>query len=242
VISIRTSSAELTKRIVNGVRIPLQEDFASNVSVRVSQFTRYGLDEDIAHWASLKVTPFTGILSATTMLTNKSYKDIEKRPTSLIIRRMTEDDLEAVERIEQHVFLSPWSHRAFLYELKENQFALPLVAVVDERIRGYIVAWIVADELHIGTVAVDETWRRRGVAKILLEKIFRIANERQCTRAYLEVRRSNESAQKLYERLGFHAVGVRQKYYTPQQEDAIVMAKPLNGAPADGGEEENGLV
>jgi ribosomal-protein-alanine N-acetyltransferase len=176
------------------------------------------------------------------MRTKESCEVIKKSTSSLAIRHMTEDDLAAVEGIEQRSFLSPWSHRAFMYEIKENRFAVPLVAVVDERICGYIVAWVVTDELHIGTVAVDESWRRRGVAQILLEKVFQIAFERKCARAYLEVRRSNVSAQKLYEQLGFQPVGVRPKYYTPQQEDAIVMAKPLNGAPVDGSEEDNGLV
>ena len=170
------------------------------------------------------------------------YKDCEKRPAPLVIRRMAEDDLTTVEGIEQRSFLSPWSHRAFMYEIKENQFAVPLVAVVDVRICGYIVAWVVTDELHIGTIAVDESWRRRGIAKLLMDEVFKIAMARQCNRAYLEVRRSNESAQKLYERLGFQAVGVRPKYYTPQQEDAIIMARPLNGAPENGSEEDNGLV
>jgi len=161
---------------------------------------------------------------------------------ALTLRRLTINDLDMVEKIEQNVFQSPWSRRAFLYEIKENQFAIPLAVIIDEKICAYIVAWTVTDELHIGTIAVDEPWRRRGIAKILLEEVFQIANKRQCTRAYLEVRRSNESAQKLYARLGFHAIAVRPKYYALQQEDAIVMARPLNGAPVHGSEEDNGLV
>jgi ribosomal-protein-alanine N-acetyltransferase len=164
---------------------------------------------------------------------NKRYLDI---------RRMTEADLDVVMRIEYSVFMSPWSRRAFLYEIDENQLAIPMVAVVDGKICGYLVGWTVEDELHLGTVAVDEEWRRKGIATDLLHEIFRIAQQRRCNRAYLEVRRSNVSAQKLYERLGFQPVGVRPKYYTPQQEDAIIMAKPLNGAPKDGSEEDNGLV
>jgi ribosomal-protein-alanine N-acetyltransferase len=158
------------------------------------------------------------------------------------LRRMTEDDLDAVDRIERSVFQSPWSRRAFLHELKESRISVALVASVDEKICGYIVVWFVTDELHIGTVAVDAAWRRRGIATTLLKEVFRISKERQCKRAYLEVRRSNVSAQKLYDSFGFRAVGVRPGYYSPQQEDAIIMAKPLHGAPADGGEENNGLV
>jgi ribosomal-protein-alanine N-acetyltransferase len=166
----------------------------------------------------------------------------EKSTSSLVIRRMTEDDLEAVERIERAAFLSPWSHRAFLYELKENQNAVPLVATIDGKICGYIVAWMVTDELHIGTVAVDESWRRRGIGSMLVQKIFEMARKQRCTRAFLEVRRSNEGAQKLYEVLGFRAIGVRPNYYAPQQEDAILMAMPLAGTPVNGSEEDNGLV
>lgn len=159
-----------------------------------------------------------------------------------VLRRMTASDVDAVDRIEQRVFLSPWSRRAFLHEVNDNPHAVPLVAVRDGVLCGYLVAWVVTDELHIGTIAVDEAWRRRGVAKRLLQEIFQIARQRRCTRAFLEVRRSNVSAQKLYEVLGFRPIGVRPKYYAPQQEDAIVMAKPLHGGPEDGGEEDNGLV
>ena len=156
---------------------------------------------------------------------------------ALRIRRMTEDDLDIVMRIEQSVFLSPWSRPAFVNEISENQLAVPLVAVVDKMICGYLVAWVVMDELHIGTIAVDKAWQRHGIATILLKEIFQIALSSKCRIAYLEVRQSNLAAQRLYERFGFQRIGIRPKYYSPQHEDAIVMAKPLVG-----GEEENGLV
>jgi ribosomal-protein-alanine N-acetyltransferase len=155
---------------------------------------------------------------------------------------MTENDLDTVERIEHSTFVSPWTRRSFLYELQENQNAVALVAVSDGRICGYIVAWIVTDELHIGTVAVEDSWRRRGIARMLLQEVIHMARTKQCARAFLEVRRSNEAAQKLYDALGFRAYGVRPNYYTPQPEDAILMAMPLPGTPVNGSEEDNGLV
>lgn len=153
------------------------------------------------------------------------------------IRRMTENDLDVVDRIEQGAFIAPWSRRAFAHEVTENQIAIPLVATMGGMICGYVVAWAAAHELHIGTIAVHPAWRRRGIARCLLEEIFRQAQKRRCRRAYLEVRRSNAAAQKLYERLGFQFFGVRRNYYALQHEDAIVMSKPLVC-----GEGENGLV
>lgn len=157
--------------------------------------------------------------------------------TSLRIRRMREDDLDAVERIEHAAFVAPWSRRAFAHEVSESHAALPLVATMGRAVCGYVVAWPVADELHIGTVAVHPAWRRRGIARRLLEEMFWLARQRQCRRAYLEVRRSNVAAQKLYERLGFQFFGVRRGYYEAQNEDAIVMSKSFASR-----EGEDGLV
>lgn len=156
---------------------------------------------------------------------------------TLSMRRMKEDDLEAVERIEHASFPVPWSRQAFAYEVTESTISLPLVAAIAGTVCGYVVAWTVADELHIGTIAVHPAWRRRGVARLLLEEILRLARERLCRRAYLEVRRSNVAAQKLYKRLGFECSGVRRHYYAPKQEDALVMSRQFLSD-----EGENGLV
>jgi ribosomal-protein-alanine N-acetyltransferase len=155
---------------------------------------------------------------------------------------MTENDLDTVERIEQGSFLSPWSRRAFAHEIFENQCAIPLVAVVQGQICGYLVAWIIADELHIGNIAVDKSWQRQGLAARMLTKTFRMAQSRQCRMAYLEVRRSNLAAQGLYEKFGFQRVSIRPRYYTTQSEDAMVMSRLVKGMSLDGGEDDDGLV
>ncbi len=155
---------------------------------------------------------------------------------------MTEDDLDAVERIEQGLFLSPWSRRAFSHEISENQCAVPLAAVIQDKICGYLVAWIITDELHIGNIAVDKLWQRQGVAARMLTKVFRLAQLRQCRMAYLEVRRSNLAAQRLYEKFGFQRIGIRPRYYAMQSEDAMVMSKLVKSMSLEGGEEDDGLV
>jgi [ribosomal protein S18]-alanine N-acetyltransferase len=95
-----------------------------------------------------------------------------------------------------------------------------IVATVEDRLAGFAVARrTAADELEILNVAVDPSFRRRGVARMLVGQL--LANFRG--NAYLEVRASNIAARKLYHSLGFEAVGVRSNYYDTPGESAIVM-------------------
>ena len=153
------------------------------------------------------------------------------------LRRMTVADLPEVLSLENDAFQAPWSRRAFLHEINNNPAALPMVATIEGRTVGYLVAWMVADEAHIATLAVAAGWRRQGIGRILLEHVLQLAQGQRCRAAYLEVRRSNHAAQALYAALGFQHLGVRPRYYAPQQEDALVMVKRIHE-----GEEEHGLV
>jgi ribosomal-protein-alanine N-acetyltransferase len=95
-----------------------------------------------------------------------------------------------------------------------------IVATVEDRLAGFAVARrTAADELEILNVAVDPSFRRRGVARMLVGQL--LANFRG--NVYLEVRASNIAARKLYHSLGFEAVGVRSNYYDTPGESAIVM-------------------
>ena len=79
------------------------------------------------------------------------------------------------------------------------------------------------DEFHINNLAVDPTWRRVGVARALLTHVLSEGVRLGAHRATLEVRRSNEAAQKLYANFGFSVAGVRRDYYTNPVEDALVL-------------------
>jgi ribosomal-protein-alanine N-acetyltransferase len=95
-----------------------------------------------------------------------------------------------------------------------------MVATIQDRLAGFAVARrTAADELEILNVAVDPPFRRRGVARRLVEQL--LANFRG--NVYLEVRASNVAARKLYHSLGFEAIGVRNDYYQAPGESAIVM-------------------
>jgi ribosomal-protein-alanine N-acetyltransferase len=88
---------------------------------------------------------------------------------------------------------------------------------------AYCACWMVFDELHINSLAVDPTWRRQGVARRLLRHVLRESAEAGARSATLEVRRSNDAARALYESLGFRVEGVRAGYYQEPREDALVL-------------------
>ncbi|MBI3609056.1 MAG: ribosomal protein S18-alanine N-acetyltransferase [Nitrospirae bacterium] len=135
---------------------------------------------------------------------------------------MTERDLDEVLAIERTSFSNPWTEGMFLAELRENPFAQFLITVRDGAIIGYAGGWLIVDELHLLNLAVHPDFRRRGVADQLVDRLFRCGGGR-ITKASLEVRRSNGAAIALYERFGFHSVGVRPRYYMDPSEDALVM-------------------
>jgi len=144
------------------------------------------------------------------------------------IVKMELSHLDEVIEIERSSFSDPWSYRMFVSELK-SPHTIYFVALSDNKVIGYVGGWIVLNELHITNLAVAGTHRGRGIANILLDKLFVVAIERGCDIAYLEVRASNTPAQNLYNKLGFEVAYVRKGYYTKPIEDALVMVKRLRG-------------
>ena len=88
---------------------------------------------------------------------------------------------------------------------------------------GFCSFWRVLDELHINNLAVAASHRRRGIATALLMHVLKEGARLGAHRATLEVRRTNDVARQLYERLGFATSGVRRGYYTNPVEDALVL-------------------
>jgi ribosomal-protein-alanine N-acetyltransferase len=81
--------------------------------------------------------------------------------------------------------------------------------------------------MQIGNLAVAPDFRGKGIAKLLMNRILEIANERECDCVFLEVRESNQPARVLYESFGFKVVGRRVGYYRNPYENAILMTKEL---------------
>jgi [ribosomal protein S18]-alanine N-acetyltransferase len=133
-------------------------------------------------------------------------------------------NLDAVLAIEEESFTSPWTREMYLAEL-DNAGVSYCYLACDENgaALGFCSFWRVLDELHINNLAVAARYRRRGVGTALLNYVLDEGRRLGARRASLEVRRSNESARLLYERLGFTAAGVRRAYYTNPVEDALIL-------------------
>jgi ribosomal-protein-alanine N-acetyltransferase len=93
---------------------------------------------------------------------------------------------------------------------------------------GLLIAWLVADELHVLSLATLPPYRRQGVGRALLAAAVDFARERRVRLVLLEVRRSNRAAIRLYRAAGFSAMGIRPSYYADNQEDAIDMTLVLD--------------
>jgi len=100
------------------------------------------------------------------------------------------------------------------------------VAATQERILGVVGLWCMMGEGHIVTIAVREAYRRQGIGELLVVAIMDAAQEAGQDGVTLEYRISNHGARKLYEKYGFMQVGVRARYYSDNQEDAVLMSTP----------------
>ena len=144
----------------------------------------------------------------------------------LLVRRASLADVTAIWAIEQASFPTPWSRWTFLAELGHgNSHTLVAGPAPPQpwQTWGYLIFWVVLDEMHILNLAVAPDRRRRGIARRLLAEGLAQARELGAALAWLEVRTSNLAAQALYESFGFREVGRRPGYYEDTREDAILL-------------------
>jgi ribosomal-protein-alanine N-acetyltransferase len=166
---------------------------------------------------------------------------------ALVVEPMRVEQLDQVRRIERACFPTPWPRNAYRREIEKNERAHYLVVRTssapapeprrrqfplsnllfgrsDTRdVVAYSGVWVMLDEAHITTIAVDPDYRRLGLGQLLIIQMARIALRAQATRMTLEVRMSNEGAQRLYRKYGFSDGGVRPRYYSDDFEDALIM-------------------
>jgi ribosomal-protein-alanine N-acetyltransferase len=94
---------------------------------------------------------------------------------------------------------------------------------VERSIVGYVSFWLMADEAHITSIAVRESYRRKGIGELLIIAAINMASELKADVVTLEVRSTNLSAQALYNKYGLNKVGIRRRYYSDDGEDAVIM-------------------
>lgn len=142
------------------------------------------------------------------------------------IRAMQLQDCEQVSMIEAVSFSVPWSLRAFQETVSLENYRY-FVAEEDGNILGYCGFTYVLDEAEIPNVCVREEVRGQHVGSKLMEKLIEEARKMQIAVLYLEVRKSNLAARKLYQKLGFCEDGLRRDFYEQPKEDAILMSLTL---------------
>jgi ribosomal-protein-alanine N-acetyltransferase len=148
------------------------------------------------------------------------------KENAIVIEAMRKEDIDQILAIEQASFTMPWSRNLFLSEFRSRNVSLLMVALREAPVRSvcaYIVCWIVADEMHILNLAVQQDMRRQGIARKLVMAALKRAHERGAKRAFLEVRASNGAARRLYGSIGFSGTSVRRDYYDEPLEDAVIM-------------------
>jgi ribosomal-protein-alanine N-acetyltransferase len=145
--------------------------------------------------------------------------------TGWSIEKMVPDrDLDEIVELERESFVNPWTREMFRWELENSDVSHIYVLRIDGNgLAAFCSCWLIFDELHINNVAVRTEWRGRGMATALLEHVFAEAGRLGARRATLEVRRSNATARRLYERLGFTVAGTRKEYYRNPVEDALIL-------------------
>ncbi|MCB9739607.1 MAG: GNAT family N-acetyltransferase [Deltaproteobacteria bacterium] len=147
---------------------------------------------------------------------------------SVALRPLAHRDLAAWDALQRAGLPDPYSRDALEREL-ESAMTRTFGLFEDDVLRAAVLAWLVVDELQIMTVVVDDTARRRGFGRRLVEHTLRMARAAGATFATLEVRAGNVAALALYTALGFSRDGVRPGYY-PDGEDAVLMHLDFPGA------------
>lgn len=142
-------------------------------------------------------------------------------------KTMTVDHMVAVMEIENEYNPSPWKKSHFETSLQHHRC---WVLEKDQRTIGYAILSIFKDEGEILNIAIHSQCRRQGLGEYLLNYIIHYAKEQKVKTLFLEVRQSNEKAQHLYNKLGFHLIGSRAGYYASPphaREDALLFAKEI---------------
>ena len=160
--------------------------------------------------------------SANILMVRYNY---EERGQYAVLLKPRTDNRDGEHEIKSRIGLEAPAEYVdeFLKEISENNIALYLVAEIAGQIVGYAGMWLIIDEGHITNVAVHPNFRRRHIGEAIVSVLLAEAQAEGITRQTLEVRVSNFAAQRLYEKFGFQACGIRKGYYEDNHEDAIIM-------------------
>lgn len=144
------------------------------------------------------------------------------------IRDLTEKELTQVLELDQLCFGGLWSFDGYKREIESPNSSL-LIITIDvnnhEKVIGLGCFWSIVDEAHITILAIYPDFQGQGLSTLLLSKLLEEAQNKNLTRATLEVGENNNKAINLYKKFGFHEAGRRKKYYKKTGEDALILWK-----------------
>jgi ribosomal-protein-alanine N-acetyltransferase len=147
----------------------------------------------------------------------------------ITLESMRNVHIPAVLEIEHEAFASPWTAEMFRQESEESGFSRSFVALEDGIVVGYFVAWFLNQEVHLLNIAVASSHQRKGIGRYMMQYLLEMAKRELKLLITLEVRESNAVAIELYRSFGFARIGVRSQYYYDDEENALLMARPVSG-------------
>ncbi len=157
----------------------------------------------------------------------REVKTLAKELSKLVIRPMTDEDVDFIAQTEKECFSQPWSADAVREELNNENAVFFVAEYLCDKV-GYMGMHTVVDECYVANVAVVKKYRRRSFGKKLLRYAEEKARERDCAFISLEVREGNKSAIALYTSEGYEKAGERKNFYSNPKENALIMTKKLN--------------
>jgi ribosomal-protein-alanine acetyltransferase len=139
------------------------------------------------------------------------------------IRKAKTNDISAIASIEQQQFPHPWKKSYFTDELSHDiSYFYAAEDILTHQVAGYIIFWIVEDLLELHKIVTAENFKKKGIGKKLFQFMLEIAKQKKVKEIFLEVRKSNSDAIKLYESFHFELAGIREAYYQDPVEDALI--------------------
>lgn len=154
--------------------------------------------------------------------------DYEAGTFKITVRKTLPSDLDAIMDIEAESFLHPYTREQMLSELSQNPCAHVYSALVDAEVVGFIDFMITFNSATISQIAVRKDMRSKGIGNRLIGQMIKDCEAQSDPVEYitLEVRQSNEKAQKFYKRHKFEPILVKKGYYD-DGEDAVYMVRSI---------------
>ncbi|HOQ31237.1 MAG TPA: ribosomal protein S18-alanine N-acetyltransferase [Candidatus Hydrogenedens sp.] len=140
---------------------------------------------------------------------------------------LEEEHVDRVHAMEVESYPDAWSRELFLPEIN-NRAGKFFVFFIEDSLIGYAGYWLGGEEAHITKFTVAPAYRRQGLGTFFMNYLFEQVRKEGAQRIILEVREMNYPARSLYEKMGFHTIGIRIGYYARTLENAVVMVRYLN--------------